>query len=72
MLVEAGETLQPYFDGSFGGDYSWETGGTAGLTRSYYYDRLEVSTGAVNDVLSQHTPLGITAAAPTFSQPYSQ
>ena len=72
VLVEAGETLSPYFDGSFGGDYSWETGGTAGLTRSYYYDRLEVSTGAVNDVLSQHTPLGITAAAPTFSQPYSQ
>ena len=72
VLVEAGEVLNPYFDGSYGTDYSWETAGTAGLTRSYYYERMEVTTGAVNDVLSQHTPLGITAAAPVFSSPYSQ
>ena len=66
VLVEAGEILQPYFDGSWGTDYSWETGGTSGLTRSYWYDRQEVSTGAVNDVLTQHTPLGITSAPGLF------
>ena len=72
VLVEAGEILQPYFDGSWGTDYSWETGGTSGLTRSYWYDRQEVSAGAVNDVLTQHTPLGITASTPVFSSPYTQ
>ena len=68
VLVEAGETLGTYFDGSWGTDYSWETGGTSGLTRSYWYDRQEVSSGAVNDVLTQHTPLGITSATPVFEQ----
>jgi hypothetical protein len=72
VLVEAGETFGTYFDGSWGTDYSWETGGTSGLTRSYYYERLEVSTGAVNDILTQHTPLGITSSAPVFSSPYTQ
>ncbi len=72
VLIEAGETLGTYFDGSWGTDYSWETGGTSGLARSYYYDRQEVSAGAVNDVLAQHTPLGITAATPVFSSPYTQ
>ena len=72
VLVEAGEILQPYFDGSWGTDYSWEAGGTSGLTRSYWYDRQEVSAGAVNDVLTQHTPLGITSSTPVFSSPYTQ
>lgn len=72
VLVEAGETLGAYFDGSLGTDYSWETGGTAGLTRSYYYDRLEVAQGAVQTVLAQHTPLGISAAPPSYSVPYTQ
>ena len=72
VLVEPGDTVGTYFDGSLGTDYSWETGGTAGLARSYYYDRQEVATGAVNTALAEHTPLGIVAAAPVFSQPYTQ
>ena len=72
VLVEEGEVVSPYFDGSYGTDYSWETGSTSGLARSYFYDRNEVSAGAVSSVLAQHTPLGITSATPIFGQPYSQ
>lgn len=72
ILFEEGETLSPYFDGSFGSDYSWETGGTAGLARSYYYQRENVAAGAVTTALAEHTPLGIVAATPTYSSPYTQ
>lgn len=72
VLVEEGEIAGTYFDGGFGTDYSWEAGGTAGLARSYYYNRQEVSAGAVSDALATHTPLGITAAAPAYSVPYTQ
>ena len=72
ILIEEGETLSPYFDGASGTDYSWEGGGTAGLTRSYYYQRQQVASGAVTTALSEHTPLGIVAATPVYSQPYTQ
>ena len=72
VLVELGEVLGTYFDGSTGTDYFWETGGTAGLTRSYYYERSEVAEGAVATALALHTPLGINAATPVYNSPYSQ
>lgn len=72
VLVEEGVTVSSYFDGSFGTDYSWETGGTAGETRSYYYQRQGVASGAVTTALTTHTPLGIVAATPVYSQPYTQ
>jgi hypothetical protein len=73
ILLEEGETLGAYFDGSTSGtDYTWEGGGTAGLTRSYYYQRQNVAAGAVTTALAEHTPLGIVAATPVYSQPYSQ
>jgi hypothetical protein len=73
VLVEEGETLGAYFDGSTSGtDYTWETGGTAGETRSYYYQRQNVAAGAVTTALGEHTPLGIVAATPVYSSPYTQ
>lgn len=73
VLVEAGEILGTYFDGDFESpEYGWETGGTAGLTRSYYYLALEVGQAVVDDILERHTPLGITAAAPLYFTPYTQ
>jgi hypothetical protein len=72
VLIEEGETLGAYFDGSYGTDYSWESGGTAGLARSYYYQRQEVASGAVTAALAEHTPLGIVAATPSYSVPYTQ
>ena len=72
VLAEAGEDLSFYFDGSFGINYSWETGGTAGLTRSYYYDQSAVKQQAVLNILDRHTPLGIEAGTPQYSTPYIQ
>lgn len=72
VLVEEGDLIQPYFDGGSGTDYSWETGGTSGLARSYYYQRQNVAAGAVTGALAEHTPLGILAATPQYSVPPSQ
>lgn len=73
ICLEMGELARGYFDGSFGvPDYQWESGGTAGQTRSYYYDRYEAASGAVTTVLGQHTPLGINAAAPVYALPPTQ
>lgn len=72
VLAEAGEALSFYFDGSFGTNYMWETGGTANLARSYYYDQFAVKQQAVNNVLAKHLPLGISAATPQFAVPYTQ
>jgi hypothetical protein len=71
ILVEVGEIVNFYFDGSFGVNYSWETNGTAGLTRSYYYDQQAVKTQAVINVLNNHTPLGITYDTPQYAVPYT-
>lgn len=74
VMVEAGTELLDYFDGSYGGtdylDFQWE--GTAGKSRSYFYQQFAVKKYTVNKVLAKHTPLGITYAAPVYLQVYTQ
>ena len=73
VLIEAGSLIGTYFDGSYpSADYGWETGGTAELTRSYYYANLAVSQQTVASILQNHTPLGVIALAPVYWKPYSQ
>ena len=72
VMVQNGEDLQPYFDGSFGEDALWETNGTPGLTRSYYYPQLIAKRHIVTEVLQQHVPFGISYATPVYSVPPSQ
>ena len=72
VLVEPGEVLGFYFDGNFGDNYFWETGGTPGLTRSYYYDQSEVKSNSVTNVLSRHTPMGISYTPPQYFVPPTQ
>lgn len=67
VLIEPGEVLSFYFDGSFGTNYSWES--TAGKSRSYYYDEQAVKGQAFLNVLAGHVPLGISYDAPQFSVP---
>lgn len=67
VLVEPGEVAEPYFDGSFGTDAMWEFGGTAGLTRSYYYTQFAQKEHIVNDALTTNIPLGISAAPWTYA-----
>lgn len=72
VMVESGELLGAYFDGSYGTNYFWETGGTAGLTRSYYYDQWKTKKQAVLNVLNRHLPLGISFATPLYNITYTQ
>jgi uncharacterized protein YraI len=73
VLIEVGALIGVYFDGSYASaDYGWETGGTAGLTRSYYYENLAVSQQTVHDILTRHTPLGVIALDPQYFTPYTQ
>lgn len=67
VLVEPGEDLQFYFDGSFGSQYVWE--GTAGLSRSYFYDQYQIKQQAVLNVLEGHVPLGIDFDTPQYAIP---
>lgn len=67
VMVEEGEILQPYFDGSFGQNALWEDGGTAGLARSYYYDQYLQAQHIVTDALAADTPLGISYDTPTYA-----
>jgi hypothetical protein len=70
VLIEPGEVLQGYFDGSTGTDYTWDSAeDAAGLSRSYYYQQMAVRQQAVNNVLARHTPLGISYAPPLYSVP---
>lgn len=47
--------LVAYGDGNSDGWY-WES--TVGLSRSYYYERVQIAAQFINDILAQHIPLG--------------
>lgn len=67
VVVEPGDVLNPYFDGNSGPDAMWESGGTAGLSRSYYYNQFQYGQSIVNDTLAANTPLGISYATPLYA-----
>jgi hypothetical protein len=67
VLVEQGGAVRPYFDGSMGADYLWETSGTANLTRSYYYENRVERSYLIRTLLDENTPLGITSAVPQYA-----
>jgi hypothetical protein len=73
VLVEAGEILGSYFDGDFSNpDYLWETNGTPGLSRSYYYEAFKNNQATVLDILNRHTPLGLSWVTPLYAVPPTQ
>lgn len=72
VVVEPGDILNPYFDGNSGPDAMWETGGTAGLARSYYYQQLQYGQSVVAATLASNTPLGISYASPLYGVPPTQ
>ena len=67
LMVEAGETLRDYFDGSFGPDYLWETAGVAHNARSYFYLNRAERYATVKRIIEQNVPLGIGVADPKFA-----
>lgn len=72
VVVEPGDVLNPYFDGNSGPDALWETGGTAGLARSYYYNQYQYGQSIVTNTLAGNTPLGISYATPLYGVPPTQ
>jgi len=72
VLCEQGDILLSYFDGNSGVDAIWETGGTAGQARSYYYTQYEFGQGIVTQALAANTPLGISYATPLYGTPPTQ
>lgn len=66
-LIEVGDVLRPYFDGSSGADYLWETGGTAGKARSYYYKNRAERLAALKRILADNVPMGIGIADPQMA-----
>lgn len=67
-LTETGDILGSYFDGGFASpDYMWETGSAAGTGRSYYYPGYTIQQAVILDILSRHTPLGLTWAPPLYA-----
>ena len=69
VVVENGDTPGLYFDGSSGADYLWETGGTAGLCRSYYYQSRSMKNGIINLLLQEYTAAGTNVGAPVYAVP---
>ena len=72
VLVEEGEVLQSYFDGGFGDDYLWESGGTPNLSRSYYYEGRRAKVYIIDEIVKENTPLGISSAEPQYAIPPTQ
>lgn len=67
VLFEQTDTLLPYFDGSFGDDYLWETGGVAHNSRSYYYENRLDRGEAIIRALRNAVPHGIGVGAAQFA-----
>lgn len=66
VMVAPGDVLTDYGDGNSDG-WIWEQGGTAGNSPSFYYERQNAGSQAVQQVLSQHTPLGLAAYDPIYA-----
>lgn len=68
VLIEEGNGLKPYFDGDSGlPDYAWETGGTIGKTRSYYYrDKLNRHY-ALGKTLRENVQVGLVVGDPVYA-----
>ena len=59
LMVEEADNYLGYFDGGFASaDYKWESGGTANLSRSYYYKDYNNKFLRLNNALASVTPIG--------------
>lgn len=65
VMVAPGDVLTSYGDGNSAG-WIWQQGGTAGNCPSFYYERQNAGSQAVQQVLSQHTPLGLASYDPVY------
>lgn len=66
-MVVPGDNVLPYGDGYTTG-WNWQTAGIPGNSPSYYYQRMNVASQAIIQVLQQHVPLGQYAYQPLYYQ----
>lgn len=66
VMVEEGNRLRDFFDGSFPGDYIWSEGGTPNQTQSFYYQGLLTKISQVRRIVVENTPVGITGGEPVY------
>ncbi len=71
VMVNLGDNVVPYGDGNSDG-WGWEQGATPGNGRSYFYDRAVIASQYVEDILTQHVPLGQYAYQPVYFEPVGQ
>lgn len=67
LLLEESSVVGTWFDGDSGDGYSWQSGETAGESRSYYYDNQSVRQQILDRVLLESTPLWLTLIDTQFS-----
>jgi hypothetical protein len=72
VMVEEGDLLHDYIDGSLGFDYLWEADGTPHESRSYWYDGRKAKAYILEDMVAGQVPLGITADDPLYARPPTQ
>jgi hypothetical protein len=65
VMVSPGDNVLPYGDGYSTG-WNWQTAGPPGDSPSYYYQRMNVASQAIIQVLNQHVPLGQYAYQPLY------
>lgn len=67
VVLEKTDEVLPYFDGSLGDDYLWETGKTANVNaRSFYYEKRLDRGEAVKRAIRDAVPNGIGAGTAQF------
>jgi hypothetical protein len=71
VMLSTGQAAPAYADGNTD-EWQWELGGTPGLSRSYFYQSQQVAARALETVLEEHIPLGISATDPVYRQPFTQ
>lgn len=68
VLIEEGNGLGAYFDGDSGSpDYAWETAGTPGKARSYYYRNKTERHYALGKTLRENVGQGLFIGDPEYA-----
>lgn len=67
ILVEKGDTVWDFFDGTYGENYLWEQGGIPHQTRSYFYEDRIKRNYLLKKILKDNVPIGIEIADPEFA-----
>lgn len=69
LIIEQAARAGTYFDGSYGSDYLFESGGSGPGVRSYYYEDYVTRSYLLRQILAENSALGTAPAVPQFALP---